>query len=834
MRGRDPDMARAPQPPADAGHESLGGESEQHYRTFFDAISVGCAVVEARCEADGRITAYRTVDQNAASRRMQRDGWEEWRGMDDRLAALYGSVLATGEAATDHYYDEQRHAWIDLRIFPLPSGECPRFAVLFTDITTWKRGEAKRAALFRLADLLRSIDDPDDLVEAALAEIAATLHVEGVGYAGFDPENGEVTRFHQLAGTAPDDLATMLFRRSFGAAMRAGAMIAVDDVAQSDVTRRNVAIYRSAGVGSFLKLPIRERQQLKASIHLHRDHPHPWRQEEVDFVRDAAERLHAAVERAEALRTARETEKQFQAFSQILPNLISIVSPEGEILWANERLLSRMGLKPEFPLNSPLWSEIIHPDDVARSISMWRDAVTARGSFDGEMRMRQGDGSWRWHIVRAEPLLDPQGKLLRMIVSATDIDDTRRQGAELERLNERLEEEVAERTHALMEAEAALRQSQKMEAVGQLTGGIAHDFNNILTGIVGSLEMLLRRLEDGRTAEASRYAGQALTAAHRAAALTHRLLAFSRRQPLDPRPVDLAQLVGGLEEMIRRTTGPAIAVSVISEPDPWTCLIDVNQLENALLNLCINARDAMPGGGGLCIETKNMRLEQPEDGLPPGDYARICVTDTGEGMTEEVRRKALEPFFTTKPMGVGTGLGLSTVYGFVAQSGGGLGIESEPGRGTRICLTFPRHRGAAEPCRRAGGGEPGHRPTHGETILVVDDEPLVRGLVVELLAAEGYRVMQAEEAAEALAMLSPGGAIDLLISDIGLPGGMNGWQLAEEARRLRPGLSTLFITGYAENAIPPGERMKDGLHLLTKPFGADLLMHKVRQALKPA
>lgn len=274
MRGRDPDMARAPAPPASDRPEGAGSESEQHYRTFFDAISIGCAVIEVRCGADGRVTAYRTVEQNAASRRMQREGWSEWHDMDDRLAALYGRVLETGEAATDHYYDEKRRAWIDIRIFPLPSISHPRFAVLFNDITTWKRVEAKRAALFRIADLLRSGENPDDLVEAALAEIATALDVEGISYTGFDAENGDVKRFHLVAGTTPDDLATLLFRRSFRSAMRAGTMIVVDDVTLSDATRRNVAIYRSAGVGSFLKLPICERLQLKASIHLHRDHPH--------------------------------------------------------------------------------------------------------------------------------------------------------------------------------------------------------------------------------------------------------------------------------------------------------------------------------------------------------------------------------------------------------------------------------------------------------------------------------------------------------------------------------------------------------------------------------
>ncbi len=288
----------------------------------------------------------------------------------------------------------------------------------------------------------------------------------------------------------------------------------------------------------------------------------------------------------------------------------------------------------------------------------------------------------------------------------------------------------------LAAAQEALRHSQKMEAVGQLTGGLAHDFNNLLAGISGSLELLQARVAQGRIGDLDRYLVAAQGASKRAAALTHRLLAFTRRQTLDSKPTDVNRLVAGMEELARRTVGPAVEVEVVGAAGLWATLVDPNQLENALLNLCINARDAMPDGGRLTIETSNLWLDERtarQRGLPPGQYISLCVSDTGTGMTPEVVRRAFDPFFTTKPIGMGTGLGLSMIYGFVQQSGGQARIYSEPGQGTTVCLYLPRHHGEAASDEADAELATAPRAGQGETVLVVDDEPTVRTLVTELL-----------------------------------------------------------------------------------------------------
>ncbi|WP_018259705.1 PAS domain-containing protein [Methylobacterium sp. WSM2598] len=402
------------------------------------------------------------------------------------------------------------------------------------------------------------------------------------------------------------------------------------------------------------------------------------------------------------------------------------------------------------------------------------------------------------------------------------------------RANASLEQRVEERTAALRRAEEALRQSQKMEAVGQLTGGLAHDFNNLLTGIAGSLELLQLRLRQGRLGEIDRYVEAAQGAAKRAAALTHRLLAFSRRQTLDPKPVDANRLIAGMEELIRRTVGPAIAVEVAPAADLWTALVDPHQLENALLNLCLNARDAMPDGGRIVIATANLALGPEEAAaadLSPGPYLSLSVADTGIGMTPDVIQHAFEPFFTTKPMGQGTGLGLSMIYGFARQSGGQVRIASEVGRGTRVCLLLPRHEGAAEEVDGPLAPMREPRAGRGETVLVVDDEPTVRMLVTDVLEGLGYAVLAAGDGAAGLRLLREERRIALLVTDVGLPGGLNGRQMADAARADRPDLRVLFITGYAENAALGGGRLGPGMQVLTKPFAVETLAARVKELL---
>ncbi|RML64657.1 Hybrid two-component sensor histidine kinase/response regulator CvgSY [Pseudomonas syringae pv. pisi] len=419
--------------------------------------------------------------------------------------------------------------------------------------------------------------------------------------------------------------------------------------------------------------------------------------------------------------------------------------------------------------------------------------------------------------IRYSTLRNAQGQAIGAYLFAYDV-------------SERLREQKR-----LSQAEEALRQSQKMEAVGQLTGGIAHDFNNLLTGITGSLELLKTRVSQGRFNELDRYIGAAQDASKRAASLTHRLLAFSRRQTLDPKPVDVNRLVIGMEELIRRTVGPHITVEVVTSVGLWSTFIDAPQLENALLNLCINARDAMPRGGRITIETANRWIDergsQSRD-LIPGQYLSLCVSDTGTGMSPEVINRAFDPFFTTKPLGQGTGLGLSMVYGFVRQSGGQVRIYSEPDQGTNMCLYLPRHYlGAPEEIESADASESTSVQTE-RTVMIVDDEPTIRMLVAEVLEDQGYIPIEAGEGASALKVLESDARIDLLVTDVGLPGGMNGRQLADAARIIRPDLKVLFITGYAENAIIGNGHLDPGMWVLTKPFTMEAFASRIYEMIE--
>ncbi|WP_374945008.1 PAS domain-containing protein [Sphingomonas sp.] len=388
----------------------------------------------------------------------------------------------------------------------------------------------------------------------------------------------------------------------------------------------------------------------------------------------------------------------------------------------------------------------------------------------------------------------------------------------------------------LAATQEALRQAQKMEAVGQLTGGIAHDFNNLLTGVIGSLDMMQRRMAKGETDRVERYIAIAMTSANRAAALTHRLLAFSRRQPLDPRPVGANRLVTGMEELLRRTIGEAIALEIVTAGGLWQTLCDPHQLESAILNLAINARDAMPDGGHLTIETCNAHLDsayaaQTRD-VRPGQYVCICVTDTGTGMDKDTIAKVFEPFFTTKPIGQGTGLGLSMIYGFARQSEGYARIYSEVGQGTTVKLYLPRYYGEAEEAdETVDGVADAPLAEDGEVVLVVEDEAAVRDLVVDLLGDLGYRAVEAADGPAGLKLLQSDMRVDLLVTDIGLPG-LNGRQLADAARVARPDLKVLFMTGYAENATLANGFLEPGMEMITKPFAVEALATRIRDMLE--
>lgn len=488
-----------------------------------------------------------------------------------------------------------------------------------------------------------------------------------------------------------------------------------------------------------------------------------------------------------------------------LEGMLSAVSPGWTRVlgWSEEELLSRP------------YATFMHGEDVEPTFT----ALTRMGETGQptrfENRIATSEGGWKWIEWTVAPELGGQN----FVAVGRDLSEAKARELELATAHE------------------SLRHAQKMEAVGQLTGGLAHDFNNIIAGISGSLEMITTRLAQGRVSELDRYITGASGAARRAASLTQRLLAFSRRQTLEPKPTNLNTLVTGMLDLIHRSMGPEIHVETAEATGLWTTFVDAGQLENALLNLCINARDAMPDGGKLTIETGNRWMDERgarHHALPPGQYVSLCVSDTGTGMSPEVIDRAFDPFFTTKPIGQGTGLGLSMVYGFAGQSGGAVRIYSELGKGTMVCIYLPRWAGDAAMELLPQVSETTSRANGGDTVLLVDDEPLIRMVAVEALEELGYTVLEAGEGATALKLLNADRPIDLLITDVGLPGGMNGRQLADAARVKRPDLKVLFITGYAENAVLNHGHLDQGMHVLTKPFQMEAFARKVKGLIDDA
>ncbi|WP_160310438.1 hybrid sensor histidine kinase/response regulator [Microvirga vignae] len=455
--------------------------------------------------------------------------------------------------------------------------------------------------------------------------------------------------------------------------------------------------------------------------------------------------------------------------------------------------------------------DFVHPEDQSDAQLAVKRLSRDLTTCSIQSRLRHRDGSYRWIAWTA--VSDER------FVHAVGRDIT-------------AEEEAAQ---ALKQAEEALRQSQKMEAVGQLTGGIAHDFNNLLTGVIGSLDLIQARIAQGRAGDIGRYVDAAMSSANRAAALTHRLLAFSRRQPLDPKPVDANALVASMDELFRRTTRETIRVELQASQDLWLTLCDPNQLESALLNLVINARDAMPDGGDIVIETANVELDHAyaatQQDVKPGRYVALSVSDTGSGMSDNVLARVFEPFFTTKPIGQGTGLGLSMVYGFVKQSGGHVRIHSETGRGTIVKIFLPRYLGDARPQGLSATKALTTRAKAHETVLVVEDERVVRNLVVEMLLEQGYRVLQAEDGPTGLGILQSGQPIDLLLTDVGLPG-LNGRQLADAFRDQRPDLKVLFMTGYVESNLLSAGFLGPGMEVIAKPFTLEALAVRIEAVLQ--
>jgi PAS domain S-box-containing protein len=602
--------------------------------------------------------------------------------------------------------------WMEARgILVFGDDDTPlRIAGVTTDITDRVRSERLSSAMVELSDILRDLEDPEDIIYAAAEILGRTLEVSRAGFGIVDRDRETITIARDWNAPGAETLSGVLNFRDYGSYiedLKRGVTVSFSDAREDPRTRETAATLEAIKARAVVNMPLKDQGDMVALVFLNHATVRVWQEDELRFLSDVGERTLAARERRRA-----------------------------------ERHLAKLAAS--------------------------------------------------------------------------------------------LERKVEQRTAELMASEAALRQSQKMEAVGQLTGGIAHDFNNLLTGVTGSLEIVAKRIAEGRVSETGRFIAAAQAAAQRATALTHRLLAFSRRQTLEPKGTNVEVLARGMEDLIRQTIGPAIQFETLYHAGLWPVLVDPGQLENALLNLCINARDAMPDGGQLTIEVSNRVMNPAEDAdfhLQAGEYVRICVMDTGVGMTEDVIARAFDPFFTTKPIGQGTGLGLSMIYGFVQQSGGQVQICSSPGEGAAVCLYLPRHHGVVDIGAGPDESPAPARSGNRRTVLVVDDEATIRMLVSEGLTELGYDFLEAEDGRAGLATLNSDRPIDLLVTDVGLPGGMNGRQLADAARVGRPGLKVLFITGYAETSVLSGGDLDPGMHILTKPFELKSLVRRVEAIL---
>jgi PAS domain S-box-containing protein len=570
------------------------------------------------------------------------------------------------------------------------------------------------------------------------------------------------------------------------------------------------------GVRALLNIPLQDKGATVGLLYAHESQPRDWTDEHVSLVQEVADRTSEAMGRARAVAALRRMNDTLEAQVRertlqrdrmwtLSSDIMMVTSQNSKIISVNPAWTRLLGWQQNEVTGVPLY-EFVHPDDLAVTRRERQKLAHGRSIEKLENRYRTKDGDFVWLSWKAVP----DGDIIHSV--ARDVTAER------------------EQADALRAAEEALRHAQKMEAVGQLTGGIAHDFNNLLQGILGSLALAQRCIEQGRTDGLADYNAQARRSAERASALTHRLLAFSRRQPLDPRPVQANALIMAMEPLLRRTVGESITLEFELQPDLWHTLCDPNQLDSAILNLAINARDAMPHGGTLTIRSHNAAGSNTRaDDSAAAEEICIAVSDTGTGMPPDVIARAFDPFYTTKPIGQGTGLGLSMVYGFMQQSGGQAKIESTLKLGTTVSLYLRRYTGsdAAESVAEPTAAQPAADMRGQGAVLVVEDEPVVRTIIVEVLADLGFQIIEADDGPSGLAILQSSRTIDLLVTDIGLPG-LNGRQVAEAARLIRPTLKILFMTGYADSTVLSDGFLAPGMEMITKPFGIAALATRIR------
>ncbi|CAG8866568.1 PAS domain-containing hybrid sensor histidine kinase/response regulator [Pseudomonas fluorescens] len=755
--------------------------------------------------------------------------WPELQDFTDPIysAVLQGQVRTYSEQRfTLQHGDRESDFWLDLTYSPIRDESAEVSGILVTAIETNERRRIALELEQRSAASLKAQRETEERLQLALAatdavgtwdwDISEDRFIADAHFAqlhGIDPAMASQLPISEyLHGVHPEDRA--LIARSIKHCITHGSEYAEEyRLLQTDGQMRWVF----------------------ARGRCYKDH-HGRPMRFLGAALDLTERKHTE-------QALRQSQTELQLIINAMPVLISYVDREERFRLNNAAYLDWYGLTPQ-ELYGRTILEVLGEEAYALRAPHITEALSGRPCCFS-ISTPHRDGSIRQALMNYLPRHGADGAVNGFYIFVIDETERKKTEEALRNLNETLEERVAARTRQLAEAnerlqnemfereraEDALRHAQKMDAVGQLTGGIAHDFNNMLTGIIGSLDLMQRYIADGRASEIGRFTEAAVSSANRAAALTHRLLAFSRRQSLNRKPLNPNELIHSLIELFSRTKGDHIELKLQLAESTWRVSTDVSQLENALLNLVINARDAMPDGGELQIETANVYLDGSDittlEPVKAGDYVMIAVSDNGTGMTPSVLAKAFDPFFTTKPIGQGTGLGLSMIYGFAQQTGGHVSLFSLPGQGTSVRLYLPRlHSTEPEKVLSSVVGE-APAAIAGETVMLVEDDAAVRMLVLDLLKELGYRAHEAEDAKSALPVLESDVRVDLLVTDVGLPG-MNGRQLAEIARQHRPELKVLFMTGYAGIAAERQGFLEEGMDMVAKPFSIDLLANKIR------
>jgi PAS domain S-box-containing protein len=754
---------------------------------------------------------------------------------DDAQATIAAFEEARRNGTTFLVEHRIRSAWGDYRWFLVrgepyrdpDSGDITRWFGTSVDINDRRQvEEALRESAGRLAFLDRlsaetaALSDADAVLARTTSLLGEHLGLSVCAYADMDDDQDGFTIRGDWAAPGSKSIVGHYSLSDFGelavSRLTAGLPLVVNDNLV-ELAPHEAATFQSIGISATICMPLVKDGRLTALMAIHDREPRNWTEAELSLLREVTARSWAHVERVATVAALAESEERLRlAVDNAEVGFWDVDHVNDVLIWP-ARTKAMFGISADVPVTMQDFYDGLHPDDREATAHAYAAAADPerRALYDVEYRtIGKEDGVLRWVAAKGRGVFDASGRCLR--VAGTVLDITMRKQAEeaLHDLNATLETRIADAVAQREKAQEALRQSQKMEAMGQLTGGVAHDFNNLLTPIVGSLDMLVRR-RIGNERE-QRLIDGALQSAERAKILVQRLLAFARRQPLQPVAVDLGQLVGGMVGLLTSTLGPNINVRVELDDDLPPANADFNQLEMALLNLAVNARDAMPNGGRLTIAARRERVrDQHVRGLKPGQYVRLSVADSGIGMDEATRERAIEPFFSTKGIGKGTGLGLSMVHGLTAQLGGSLTIDSAIGQGTTIDLWLPLGTAASE------DGEETARPSPANVgrgiALLVDDEELVRLSTADMLMDLGFEVREASSAEEALELITGGLMPELLVTDHLMPG-MSGVDLAMRAREIRPALPVLVVSGYAE-----AEGIAPELPRLTKPFrNADL------------